>query len=137
MFSIKKTLLMLASVPMFLSATEYQLSTHVLDITSGQPAPKVKVELYKLEANQQWKKVSEEFTEENGRIGDLLPYEKAENRAFGIYKLKFFTKDYYASHKINTFYPFVEVSFELSRDQKHYHVPITLSPFGYSTYRGS
>lgn len=41
---------------MFLSATEYQLSTHVLDITSGQPAPKVKVELYKLEANQQWKK---------------------------------------------------------------------------------
>lgn len=94
MFSIKKTLLILASVPMFLSATEYQLSTHVLDITSGQPAPKVKVELYKLEANQQWKKVSEEFTEENGRIGDLLPYEKAENRAFGIYKLKFFTKDY-------------------------------------------
>ncbi|EDP6426360.1 hydroxyisourate hydrolase, partial [Campylobacter jejuni] len=119
------------------SATEYQLSTHVLDITSGQPAPKVKVELYKLEANQQWKKVSEEFTEENGRIGDLLPYEKAENRAFGIYKLKFFTKDYYTSHKINTFYPFVEVSFELSKDQKHYHVPITLSPFGYSTYRGS
>ncbi|KQI63398.1 hydroxyisourate hydrolase, partial [Campylobacter jejuni CVM 41908] len=90
-----------------------------------------------LEANQQWKKVSEEFTEENGRIGDLLPYEKAENRAFGIYKLKFFTKDYYTSHKINTFYPFVEVSFELSKDQKHYHVPITLSPFGYSTYRGS
>ena len=48
MFFIKKTLLILASVPMFLSATEYQLSTHVLDITSGQPAPKVKVELYKL-----------------------------------------------------------------------------------------
>ncbi len=48
-----------------------------------------------------------------------------------------FTKDYYTSHKINTFYPFVEVSFELSKDQKHYHVPITLSPFGYSTYRGS
>lgn len=92
MFSIKKTLLILASVPMFLSATEYQLSTNVLDITSGQPAPKVKVELYKLEANQQWKKVSEEFTEENGRIGDLLPYEKAENRAFGIYKLKFSQK---------------------------------------------
>lgn len=51
-FYIKKTLLILASVPMFLSATEYQLSTHVLDITSGQPAPKVKVELYKLEANK-------------------------------------------------------------------------------------
>ncbi|EAL5187972.1 hydroxyisourate hydrolase, partial [Campylobacter coli] len=41
------------------------------------------------------------------------------------------------SHKVDSFYPFVEVSFELLKDQKHYHIPITLSPFGYSTYRGS
>lgn len=92
MFSIKKTLLILASVPMFLSATEYQLSTHVLDITSGQPAPKVKVELYKLEANQQWKKVSEEFTEENGRIGDLLPYEKLKIGLLEFISLNFLQK---------------------------------------------
>lgn len=137
MFSIRKTLMVLASMPVLLSATEYQLSTHVLDITSGQPAPKVKVELYQLDKNQKWKKISKEFTEANGRIGDLLPYEKPENRTSGIYKLKFYTKDYYKSHKIDTFYPFVEVNFELSKEQKHYHVPITLSPFGYSTYRGS
>ncbi|HHD0453713.1 TPA: hydroxyisourate hydrolase [Campylobacter coli] len=137
MFSIKKILLASISMPILLSATEYQLSTHILDITSGQPAPNVKVELFSLDKNQKWTKISEKFTENNGRVADLLPYEKAENRSSGIYKLKFYTKDYYILHKVDSFYPFVEVSFELSKDQKHYHVPITLSPFGYSTYRGN
>lgn len=137
MLSMKKILLALISIPIFLNAAEYQLSTHILDINSGQPASNVKVELYSLNKNQQWIKISEKFTEKNGRISDLLPYEKTENRPFGIYKLKFYTKDYYMSRKVDSFYPFVEVSFELLKDQKHYHVPITLSPFGYSTYRGS
>ncbi|HEB7536501.1 TPA: hydroxyisourate hydrolase, partial [Campylobacter coli] len=132
-----KILLALISIPIFLNATEYQLSTHILDINSGQPASNVKVELYNLDQNQQWVKISEKFTKKNGRIADFLPYEKTENRSFGVYKLKFYTKDYYISHKVDSFYPFVEVSFELLKDQKHYHIPITLSPFGYSTYRGS
>ncbi|EHO5377635.1 hydroxyisourate hydrolase, partial [Campylobacter coli] len=133
----KKILLALISIPIFLNATEYQLSTHILDINSGQPASNVKVELYNLDQNRQWVKISEKFTKKNGRIADFLPYEKTENRSFGVYKLKFYTKDYYISHKVDSFYPFVEVSFELLKDQKHYHIPITLSPFGYSTYRGS
>ncbi|EAI9960253.1 TPA: hydroxyisourate hydrolase [Campylobacter coli] len=137
MLSTKKILLALISIPIFLNATEYQLSTHILDINSGQPASNVKVELYNLDQNQQWVKISEKFTKKNGRIADFLPYEKTENRSFGVYKLKFYTKDYYISHKVDSFYPFVEVSFELLKDQKHYHIPITLSPFGYSTYRGS
>lgn len=137
MLSTKKILLALISIPIFLNATEYQLSTHILDINSGQPAFNVKVELYNLDQNRQWVKISEKFTKKNGRIADFLPYEKTENRSFGVYKLKFYTKDYYISHKVDSFYPFVEVSFELLKDQKHYHVPITLSPFGYSTYRGS
>ncbi|EOV3158532.1 hydroxyisourate hydrolase [Campylobacter coli] len=137
MLSTKKILLALISIPIFLNATEYQLSTHILDINSGQSAFNVKVELYNLDQNQQWVKISEKFTKKNGRIADFLPYEKTENRSFGVYKLKFYTKDYYISHKVDSFYPFVEVSFELLKDQKHYHVPITLSPFGYSTYRGS
>ncbi|EHC1463312.1 hydroxyisourate hydrolase [Campylobacter coli] len=137
MLSTKKNLLALISIPIFLSATEYQLSTHILDINSGQPASNVKVELYNLDQNRQWVKISEKFTKKNGRIADFLPYEKTENRSFGVYKLKFYTKDYYISHKVDSFYPFVEVSFELLKDQKHYHIPITLSPFGYSTYRGS
>ncbi|ELN9140061.1 hydroxyisourate hydrolase [Campylobacter coli] len=137
MLSTKKILLALMSIPIFLNATEYQLSTHILDINSGQPASNVKVELYNLDQNRQWVKISEKFTKKNGRIADFLPYEKTENRSFGVYKLKFYTKDYYISHKVDSFYPFVEVSFELLKDQKHYHIPITLSPFGYSTYRGS
>ncbi|ECQ7177017.1 hydroxyisourate hydrolase [Campylobacter coli] len=137
MLSTKKILLALISIPIFLNATEYQLSTHILDINSGQPASNVKVELYNLDQNLQWVKISEKFTKKNGRIADFLPYEKTENRSFGVYKLKFYTKDYYISHKVDSFYPFVEVSFELLKDQKHYHIPITLSPFGYSTYRGS
>ncbi|MCE7303639.1 hydroxyisourate hydrolase [Campylobacter coli] len=137
MLSTKKILLALISIPIFLNATEYQLSTHILDINSGQPASNVKVELYNLDQNRQWVKISEKFTKKNGRIADFLPYEKTENRSFGVYKLKFYTKDYYISHKVDSFYSFVEVSFELLKDQKHYHIPITLSPFGYSTYRGS
>ncbi|EJX0912089.1 hydroxyisourate hydrolase [Campylobacter coli] len=137
MLSTKKILLALISIPIFLNATEYQLSTHILDINSGQPASNVKVELYNLDQNRQWVKISEKFTKKNGRIADFLPYEKTENRSFGVYKLKFYTKDYYISHKVDSFHPFVEVSFELLKDQKHYHIPITLSPFGYSTYRGS
>ncbi|EAH6760078.1 hydroxyisourate hydrolase [Campylobacter coli] len=137
MLSTKKILLALISIPIFLNATEYQLSTHILDINFGQPASNVKVELYNLDQNRQWVKISEKFTKKNGRIADFLPYEKTENRSFGVYKLKFYTKDYYISHKVDSFYPFVEVSFELLKDQKHYHIPITLSPFGYSTYRGS
>ncbi len=137
MLSTKKILLALISIPIFLNATEYQLSTHILDINSGQPASNVKVELYNLDQNRQWVKISEKFTKKNGRIADFLPYEKTENRSFGVYKLKFYTKDYYISHKVDSFYPFVEVSFELLKDQKHYHIPITLSPFGCSTYRGS
>lgn len=137
MLSTKKILLALISIPIFLNATEYQLSTHILDINSGQPASNVKVELYNFDQNQQWGKISEKFTKKNGRIADFLPYEKTENRSFGVYKLKFYTRDYYISHKVDSFYPFVEVSFELLKDQKHYHIPITLSSFGYSTYRGS
>ncbi|EPT9004661.1 hydroxyisourate hydrolase [Campylobacter coli] len=137
MLSTKKILLALISIPIFLNATEYQLSTHILDINSGQPASNVKVELYNLDQNRQWVKISEKFTKKNGRIADFLPYEKTENRSFGVYKLKFYTKDYYISHKVDSFYPFIEVSFELLKDQKHYHIPITLSPFAYSTYRGS
>ncbi|EMU2729099.1 hydroxyisourate hydrolase [Campylobacter coli] len=137
MLSTKKILLALISIPIFLNATEYQLSIHILDINSGQLASNVKVELYNLDQNRQWVKISEKFTKKNGRIADFLPYEKTENRSFGVYKLKFYTKDYYISHKVDSFYPFIEVSFELLKDQKHYHIPITLSPFGYSTYRGS
>jgi 5-hydroxyisourate hydrolase len=77
--------------------------------------------------------VDEKITDKNGRITDFLSNEKANS---GIYKLTYFVNDYFKKDKIESFYPFIEVVFEI-KDAKHYHVPITLSAFGYATYRGN
>lgn len=116
--------------------TGFQLSSHILDISQGQPAGKVEVELQKYnKTTKQWTLVSKKQTDDNGRIADFLPYAKGTEN-YGEYKLKFFTEDYYKNKKIESFYPYIEVVFQIKGDE-HYHVPITLSPFGYSTYRGS
>ena len=113
----------------------YQLSSHILDITDGKPVPNVEITLYKLAANDNWIKLKTLKTDENGRVKEFLPLEKS-NLNHGNFKLKFETFDYFKTKKVNTFYPFIEVIFKID-DDKHYHVPITISPFGYSTYRGS
>lgn len=111
----------------------YQLSSHILDINTGYPAANVKISLYKQSDNGDWTFVTEKTTDRNGRINDFLPYTN-DNR--GIYKLTYHVGPYFESQKQNSFYPFIEVVFEIA-DENHYHVPITLSPFGYSTYRGN
>lgn len=115
----------------------YQLTSHVLDINSGIPAANVKIALHKQQANGTWQHLDTKYTNDNGRIRDFLPKtEGNESANDGIYKLVFHTADYYGNLNVPTFYPYVEVSF-IIKGGKHYHVPITLSPFGYSTYRGS
>ncbi|HEY4651831.1 MAG TPA: hydroxyisourate hydrolase [Pontibacter sp.] len=136
---MKKTLLALllcCSLSAFAQEPKNQLSTHILDITSGAPAADVSVRLEKYDAAAKtWRTVATKVTDKNGRIGDYLP-QKAGVANSGIYKLVFLTADYFAEKQQKTFYPYIEVVFEISGDT-HYHVPITLSPFGYSTYRGS
>ncbi|SUT96568.1 transthyretin-like periplasmic protein [Actinobacillus lignieresii] len=118
------------------AASPYQLSTHILDINKGKPAADVQVELYKLNnENGNWQQIAKNITDKNGRIAEFLPIQEGLNNN-GVYKLKFQVKDYFERLQEQSFYPFVEVSFELN-DHSHYHVPITLSPYGYSTYRGS
>jgi len=112
----------------------YQLSSHVLDISKGNPAQDVKVDLEKLAPDNRWTAVAIEKTDSNGRISNFLLSGKDANK--GIYKLKFHTQSYFLNQKIETFYPYIEVIFEI-KDNRHYHVPITVSPYGYSTYRGS
>lgn len=112
----------------------YQLSSHILDITAGKPAANVKISLSKKDNNDQWLKVEEKFTDANGRIKDFLKQDGKSH--VGIYKLTFHTSPYFAANQQKSFYPFIEVVFELV-DDAHYHVPITLSPFGYATYRGN
>jgi 5-hydroxyisourate hydrolase len=112
----------------------FQLSTHILDVSKGVPAPGVKIKLEKYnQQSETWTFVDEKKTDTNGRISDFLP---SENGNSGIFKLIYYTKDYFNKNNTETFYPFIEVVFEI-RDKNHYHVPITLSPYGYSTYRGS
>ena len=114
---------------------KYQLSSHILDITQGKPAPNVKISLSKQDKNGKWAIIDEKFTDENGRIKNFLKEEKGVNHQ-GIYKLTYYTAPYFKGLGQESFYPFIEVVFEL-KDNNHYHVPITLSPFGYSTYRGN
>lgn len=113
----------------------YQLSSHILDITQGAPASGVSIRLSKMESSGEWTVVEEKLTNDNGRINDFL--QKVEGKdSRGVYKFTYFTQPYFERQGQTSFYPFIEVIFEI-KDDSHYHVPITLSPFGYSTYRGS
>lgn len=110
-----------------------QLTTHILDTSKGEPAAVVRVVLYQQE-NNNWEEIASGITDDDGRIPDLL--KKDVMLASGNYKLKFETKEYFEKQSIQTFYPFIEIVFTIT-DNEHYHVPLLLNPFGYSTYRGS
>lgn len=110
-----------------------QLTTHILDTSQGKPAGGVLIVLYQ-QQHDDWKEIVRGITNHDGRITDWLP--KEEILPAGQYKLKFETGDYYKQHIITSFYPYVEVIFSIT-DASHYHVPLLLNPFGYSTYRGS
>lgn len=110
-----------------------QLTTHILDTSKGKPATGVSVKLFEQD-NDSWKKIATGITNEDGRIPDLL--KKDVLLANGNYKLHFETKAYFDNQNIQSFYPFVEICFTVA-DKEHYHVPLLLNPFGYSTYRGS
>ncbi|GAA4746418.1 hydroxyisourate hydrolase [Flavisolibacter ginsenosidimutans] len=109
-----------------------QITTHILDTSKGKPASGVTVVLYS--GNDAWAEIARGATNNDGRVTDLL--RKDSLLETGIYKLRFETKDYFEKQHIITFYPFVEIVFDV-QDNEHYHVPLLLNPFGYSTYRGS
>ena len=85
-------------------------------------------------SNDEWKELALGITNPDGRLPNLLPDGKP--LPLGIYKLRFETKDYFDQQGIGTFYPYVEIIFDI-QSAEHYHVPLLLNPFGYSTYRGS
>lgn len=114
--------------------TTYQLSSHILDITKGMPASDVTIKLEKLDSKSNvWMHIDEKTTDKNGRVADFLPNTKAND---GIYRLTFEVAEYFKENNTESFYPFIEVVFEI-KGKMHFHVPITLSAFGYSTYRGN
>jgi 5-hydroxyisourate hydrolase len=109
------------------------ITTHVLDLSTGCPAAGVPV-ILEVEAAGGWQSIGKGFTNADGRITDLLSSESVEA---GVYRLTFDTAKYFAAHNIQTFYPKVTVTFRIENSEQHYHVPLLVSPFGYSTYRGS
>lgn len=112
----------------------FQLSSHILDVSKGEPATGVTIKLEKYnEQTKTWSFTDEKVTDKNGRITDFLSSEKSN---IGIYKLTYFTSEYFKRTNTESFYPFIEVVFQI-KDGNHYHVPITLSAYGYSTYRGN
>lgn len=119
----------------FAQKETYQLSSHILDITQGQPAVNVKISLSEQDKSGSWTVIDEKHTDENGRISNFLKQENGSKK-HGIYKLTYYVAPYFKEMNQSSFYPFIEVVFEI-QDDNHYHVPITLSPFGYSTYRGN
>ena len=110
-----------------------QLTTHILDTTKGKPAADVKVILFQQERDS-WKQIAIGTTNADGRVTDLL--KKDTRLAADTYKLRFETDPYFSQQGVQSFYPFIEIVFQVT-SAEHYHVPLLLNPFGYSTYRGS
>lgn len=106
------------------------LSTHVLDTGRGRPASGVSVRLEAFDGNG-WRPMTSTTTDTDGRIGDLLG---EETLVRGEYRLTFEVGPYLGD---DAFYPEIAVVFRVDSPDEHHHIPLLLSPFGYSTYRGS
>ncbi len=109
-----------------------RVTTHVLDATSGRPAAGVAARLDRA-AGDGWEAVADGVTDDDGRIGDFGPVDLES----GVYRVSFAVGDYFAGLDQPTFYPEVVIPFTVADPAAHYHVPLLLSPYAYSTYRGS
>jgi 5-hydroxyisourate hydrolase len=111
------------------------LSTHVLDTALGRPAAGVAVTLERLDGKGAATLAGFGTTDADGRLRDFPP--GGQLLAVGEYRLRFDIGAYFAAAKRESFYPAVTVEFRVTDAAAHYHVPLLVSPFGYSTYRGS
>jgi 5-hydroxyisourate hydrolase len=111
------------------------ISTHVLDTSLGAPAANITVTLDRIDAHGVSTVVSSYVTNADGRIGALVPTDSSLSA--GSYRLTFDVASYFAEAKRKSFFRVISIDFEVGDEPQHYHVPLLLSPFGYSTYRGS
>lgn len=109
------------------------ITTHVLDVALGHPAAGVPVTLERIDHGGSGLSISSKATDRDGRVGDLA----AERVDAGTYRLTFETASYFAATGQTGFYPLVSIVFTITDPRQHHHVPLLLSPFAYSTYRGS
>ena len=111
------------------------ITTHVLDTSLGRPAAGVNVVLDRDGQSDQWQRVGHGQTDADGRLRTLMPADAALSP--GRYRLVFDTRKYFELRGIRPFHPSIIVVFEVVAGETHYHVPLLISAFGYTTYRGS
>jgi 5-hydroxyisourate hydrolase len=111
------------------------ITTHILDTALGRPASGVPVVLEKLSESGSWVVFGTGSTDADGRCRELLDSDVVPGA--GVYRLTFDTGAYHRAHGIDAFFPQVSIVFVVADGAQHYHVPLLLSPYGYSTYRGS
>ena len=110
------------------------ISTHVLDLSIGRPAPGIRVVLAAIEDGRR-STVGAAVTDADGRVVDIVPSSRRLDAA--IYELSFETGIYFTARGVAPFHPRVSITFEITDPEQHYHVPLLISPYGYTTYRGS
>ncbi len=111
------------------------ITTHVLDTARGRPASGVQVELEMRDGSGAWRRIGRGATDADGRMRTLMP--EGEPLAAGVYRLAFDVEEYFGGLGVPAFYSRVIVEFATAAGEVHYHVPLLLSPFGYTTYRGT
>ena len=109
-----------------------QITTHVLDTAVGRPAQGIQVSL-QAGGEQGWREIATGTTDADGRVTDLGP----ERLEAGVYRIDFATGAWFEASGTPSFFPSVSLTFNVTAPGEHYHVPLLLSPFAYSTYRGS
>jgi 5-hydroxyisourate hydrolase len=112
-----------------------RVSTHILDIVHGKPASGVPVRLEMQNGPGDWRLLTSAHTDQDGRCAQLIP--DGAELAAGIYRLGFDTASYYSAQNSSALYPVVEVTFQVREGESNFHIPLLLSPNGYTTYRGS
>ena len=108
------------------------ITSHILDTSRGVPAANIEVQL-ELKDGDQWQSVGGGTTNDDGRVADLM----ISAPATGHYRINFMVADYFSAQQQSSFYPIIRIEFSVDDPTQHYHVPLLLNPFGYSTYRGS
>jgi 5-hydroxyisourate hydrolase len=111
-----------------------EITTHVLDTSTGRPAAGMPVILEIESSHNEWNELGRGKTDFDGRLRELLAPGSLKE---GTYRLTFDSGAYFASRKVAAIYPRVCVIFTVLRANEHHHIPLLLGPFGYTTYRGS
>lgn len=127
-------LLLNAAIASSALAASNPLSVHVLNLQDGLPSAGVNVTLEK-KVDNKWVQISEGVTNAQGRITALYPTESVMEK--GSYRVTFQTQDWFEKQKTSTFFPEIPVIFKADGSVPHYHIPLLLSPYGFSSYRGN